>query len=208
MGAEPSDFRLEAYRSLREEIIHHVQAMSAVVGVALTAIGAIGAFALSRPSDKEALLVLPFVLSGLGLVQTNHGLQIRRRDEYIRTHIWRPPPISWEQWIADRRLEQPDWYPTKVVDAVGYIVIFAFPSVLALALTASQAWRETSLTIVWGLAIVVLLVAAGFLVAVQTVLAPSDEYSHQNPRPPQEKKSLLQTLRGMCARRLRRTRSP
>ena len=101
MGAEPSDFRLEAYKSLREEIIHHVQAMSAVVGVALTAIGAIGAFALSKPGDKEALLVLPFVLAGLGLVQTNHGLQIRRRDEYIRTHIWPPPPISWEQWIAE-----------------------------------------------------------------------------------------------------------
>ena len=52
MGAEPSDFRLEAYKSLREEIIHHVQAMSAVVGVALTAIGAIGAFALSKPGDQ------------------------------------------------------------------------------------------------------------------------------------------------------------
>jgi hypothetical protein len=86
------------------------------------------------------------------------------------------------------RLDQPGWYPTKVVDAVGYIVIFAFPSVLALALTASEAWHKTALTIVWAVAVLVLLTAAVIFIAVQTVLAPFDEYSHQRPRRLRERK--------------------
>jgi|SRR5450631_1646553 hypothetical protein len=97
VGAEPSDFALEAYKALRAEIDHYSQAMGVLVGVALTAVGAIGAFALSKPGNREALLVLPFVLSGLGLVQANNGIQVRRRDEYIRTYLWPKeslPPTS------------------------------------------------------------------------------------------------------------------
>lgn len=60
VGAEPSDFALEAYKALRAEIDHYSQAMGVLVGVALTAVGAIGAFALSKPGNREALLVFSF----------------------------------------------------------------------------------------------------------------------------------------------------
>jgi hypothetical protein len=196
VGAEPSDFKLEAYKTLRAEIGHHLQAMSASVGVALTAVAAIGAFALSKPDNRDALLVLPFVLSGLALVQVNHGIQIRRRDEYIRTYLWPlkeslPPTshglpvVSWEEWIATIRLDQSALNPAKVADAVGYVIVFGFPSAGALALTASAAWGKASLAIVWGLAVLVMLVAAaiGFVVESKE-LAPSDSYPHRSLRPP------------------------
>ena len=89
MVTELPTFQLEAYKTLREEITHQVQAMSAELGVALTATAAIGAFALSSKTggNREALLVLPYILGGLALVQLNHGIQIRRLGEYIPTYV-------------------------------------------------------------------------------------------------------------------------
>ncbi len=117
MTVEPSECRLEVYKVLRDEITHHIQAMSALLGVALTATAAIGAFALNKQTgDRQSLLVLPFVLSGLALAQVNHGIQIRRLGEYIRTHVWpsdgstaalpssEPPTPSWEEWEAAAKL--------------------------------------------------------------------------------------------------------
>jgi hypothetical protein len=200
VGAGSSDFKLEAYKTLRAEIGHHVQAMAASVGVALTAVGAIGAFALSEPGNRDALLVLPFVLSGLALVQINHGIQIRRRDEYIRTYLWPSkeclpptshgllPVVSWEEWIATIRLDQSALNPAKVADAVGYVIVFGFPSAGALALTASVAWGKASLAIVWGLAVLVMLMSAAIGLAVESKeLAPSDRYPHRSLRPPRRR---------------------
>jgi hypothetical protein len=193
MAADLSDFKLEAYKNLRAEITHYLQAMSALLGVALTAIGAIGAFALTKPGNREALLILPFVLSGLGLVQVSNGVQIRRRDEYIRTYVWPTnstgaappydPDMSWEEWIARIRLGQSAVNLAKVSDAVGYIVIFAFPSAGALALTASAAFRMTPLGIVWVAAVLVMAATAAVGIVVEgRELAPSDKHPHDKPR--------------------------
>lgn len=196
MAAELSTFQLEAYKTLREEITHHVQAMSALLGVALTASAAIGAFGLSKTGNREALLVLPYILSGLALVQANHGIQIRRLGEYIRTYLWLAPqpdpvptspseqlPPSWEEWIADRRLERRSWSPTRSAQFAGILVVLAFPSIGALALTRSVAVRTTSLTIVWWLGVVVMVGTIAFIRAVQADLIKGDEYRAANPRP-------------------------
>jgi hypothetical protein len=195
MGAEPSDFALEAFKALRAEIDHYLQAMAAVVGVALTAVGAIGAFGLSQPGNREALLVLPFVLSGLGLVQVNNGIQVRRRDEYIRTYLWPteslPPTsqglqvVSWEEWIATMRVDQSAFNSAKVAGAAGYVVVFTFPSAGALALTAALAWGKASLEIVWVLAVFVMAITAGVGSVVESKeLAPGDRYPYRRLRPP------------------------
>ena len=195
--AELPSFQLEVYKVLREEITHHVQAMSALLGVALTASAAIGAFGLSKTGNREALLVLPYILSGLALVQTNHGIQIRRLGEYMRTYLWPVPqpapvqtarleqlPPSWEEWIADRRLERRSWSPTKLAQFAGNFVVLGFPGIGALALTKSVAGRTTSLTIVWWLGLVVMLGSMAFIRAVQADLAKGDTYRAANPRVP------------------------
>ncbi len=195
VGAEPSDFALEAFKALRAEVDHYLQAMGVLVGVALTAVGAIGAFALSKPGNREALLVLPFVLSGLGsLVQVNNGIQVRRRDEYIRTYLWPKttlpptgqglPVVSWEEWIATMRVDQSALNPAKVAGAAGYVVVLSFLSAGALALTASLAWAKTSLAIVWVFGALIMLASAGIgLVVEAKELAPGDHYPHKSPRP-------------------------
>lgn len=195
MGAEPSDFALEAFKALRTEVDHYLQAMAATVGVALTAVGAIGAFGLSQSGNRQALLVLPFVLSGLGLVQINNGIQVRRRDEYIRTYLWPkkdlPPTsqglhvLSWEEWIATMRVDHSAFNSAKVAGAAGYVVVFSFPSAGALALTAAMAWGKVSLASVWVLAVLVMAITVGlgFLVEPRE-LAPGDRYPYERVRPP------------------------
>jgi hypothetical protein len=193
--AELSTFQLEAYKTLREEVTHHVQAMSALVGVALTATAAIGAFGLSKTGNREALLVLPYILSGLALVQVNHGIQIRRLGEYMRTYPWPAPqpdpaptsseplPPSWEEWIADRRLERHSWSPTRLAQFAGNLVVLGVPSIGALALTKGIAERTTSLTLVWWLGLVVMVGSMGFALVVETDLTKGDAYRAANPRP-------------------------
>jgi len=95
MGAEPSDFALEAFKALRAEIDHYLQAMAAVVGVGLTAVGAIGAFGLSQPGNREALLVLPLlavlvmaITAGVGSVVESKELAPGDHYPYRRL---RPP---------------------------------------------------------------------------------------------------------------------
>jgi len=188
MTAEPSDFKLEVYKVLRDEITHHIQAMSALLGVALTASAAIGAFALNKQTgDRQALLVLPFVLSGLALAQVNHGIQIRRLGEYIRTHVWpsngstaavpsseRPAP-SWEEWIADIRIERSSLKnPAKAAYFAGNVVVFAAPSIGALLITRPEAWKATWVGVVWGFAVFVVLAAAAIAVLVEKELTASD----------------------------------
>ena len=195
VGAEPTDFALEAFKALRAEVDHYLQAMGVLVGVALTAVGAIGAFALSRPRNLEALLVLPFVLSGLGLVQVNNGIQVRRRDEYLRTYLWPkeslPPTrngqqvVSWEEWIASLRDNQSPLNPAKVAGAAGVVAVSIFPSAGALALTWSLAWAKPSLAIVWVFAVLVMAFSAAIgLVVESKELGPGDRYPHRELRPP------------------------
>jgi hypothetical protein len=201
MAAELPSFQLEVYKTLREEITHHVQAMSALLGVALTASAAIGAFGLSKTGNREALLVLPYILSGLALVQVNHGIQIRRLGEYIRTYLWPAPqpdpaltspseqlPPSWEEWIADRRLERRSWRsPTRLAPRLaqfaGIVVALGFPSAGALALTWSVAEESTLLMIVWWLGLVVMVGSLAFVLAVEADLVKGDKYRAANPRP-------------------------
>jgi hypothetical protein len=189
MTAEPSGCKLEVYKVLREEVIHHIQAMSALLGVALTASAAIGVFALNKQTgDRQALLVLPFVLSGLALAQVNHGIQIRGLGEYIRTHVWpsngsaaavpssEPPAPSWEEWVADIRIERSSREnPAKAAYFAGNVVVFAAPSIGALLITRPEAWRTTWVGVVWGFAVFVVLAAAVMALLVEKELAASDK---------------------------------
>jgi hypothetical protein len=190
-----SNFKVEAYKALREEMHQHYQAMGAVLGVALTATAAIGAFGLSHTGNRDALLILPFVLCGLGLVQVDHGIQVRRLGEYIRTYLWPTntqesqsgvtPPPSYEEWIARMRTAQ-GLFPTKATGALGQAVVFVLPSVAALLVTASKAWGSPLLAIVWGGALLVLIAAIALSAAVENnELGPSDLYVREGDRPPE-----------------------
>jgi len=197
MTAEVSDFKLEVYKVLRDEITHHIQAMSALLGVALTASAAIGAFALNKQTgDRQALLVLPFVLSGLALAQVNHGIQIRRLGEYIRTHVWpssgsieavpssEPPAPSWEEWIADIRIERSSLKnPAKAAYFAGNVVVFAAPSIGALLITRPEAWQTTWVGVVWGFAVFVVLATAAIAGLVEKELAASDKRPPRSSSP-------------------------
>jgi hypothetical protein len=187
MTTEPSDFKLEAYKALREEITHHIQAMSALLGVALTVSAAIGAFSLNKQTgDRQALLVLPFVLSGLALAQVNHGIQIRRLGEYIRTYVWpsngsTDAVPSWEQWIADVRIDRSSRQnPAKSAYFAANLVVFGVPSIGALLITLPEAWHNTWVGVVWGFALFTVLATARIASVIENELAECDERPPRN----------------------------
>lgn len=181
MTAELSDRKLEVYKALREEIVHHIQAMSALLGVGLTASAAIGGFSLNKHTgDRQALLVLPFVLSGLALAQMNHEIQIRRLGEYIRTYVWpsnESPDAapSWEQWIADVRIARSSRQnPAKAAHFAANVVVFGVPSIGALLITIPEAWHRVWLGVVWGLGLCTMVAVTVIVRLINTELKASD----------------------------------
>jgi hypothetical protein len=83
------------------------QADNLTFSVAFTAIAAIGGLLSKQGRRLEVLLVLPVVLSGLGLLQAQNSRQIDQLASYSRDCLWERLPItgtprypSWEHYIA------------------------------------------------------------------------------------------------------------
>jgi hypothetical protein len=154
---QATDDRLEVallqYQEIREEIGRFTQAKTAVLGLALTATAAIGGLGLGSSQNRELLLVLPFVLSGLAWVYLHYAVVVKTTGDYIRTRLWPflgrllPPPGGdqsllvpcWETWI-DRKRRGTLFTLPGLVTFVGQGIIFAAPGAGALALTCDLAW--------------------------------------------------------------------
>jgi hypothetical protein len=132
-GLDEHDFALEEFKALRSEIASIRQIETAVYTAALTILSAVGGFALGKGGRLDILLVLPLVLSGLGLIIVECQLGVANIGEYIRENLVKRLPVqgdwTWEKFIHKRR--------NKVYLGLGAcapaMILFA-PSVAALGI--------------------------------------------------------------------------
>jgi hypothetical protein len=144
--------------ALRKELLTRSQAEGTAVSAALTVVAAVGGFALAKKQGRlEMLLVLPLVLSGLGLLLTRGVHGNRLVACYIREHLW--PRLgatetddaypSWEHFIDKFRKEHTRFSVYALLNAIPVALIFVVPSIASLAVTLANG-HLGSLWWLWG----------------------------------------------------------
>lgn len=144
------DVVLAEYSALRAEILSCQQAQTGVFVAGITATAAVGAFSTSSgtaPTDGSKglvgvgiLLLLPFVLSGLGLLYLDYVRRPAAIGKYIRTELWkmleRPPACGqlpcWERYLdKDRKQLSRRQY---VLSVLPFLLVFFVPTVVVTVL--------------------------------------------------------------------------
>ncbi len=139
-GGVTRDVLLAEFKALRDEMLAIRQIQTAVYTAALTILAAVGSVALAKKGGRvEILLVLPYVLSGLGLVTVQCTTGVSNIGEYVRKDLWpelldaeRSEP-SWEIFAKRRR----PWFvliPTGLVP----LLILVVPSIASIVITRDQ----------------------------------------------------------------------
>lgn len=158
--ADATDVALAEYDALRAEILAVEQFEQRAFAGALTVIAAVGGFALAKKDGRlELLMVLPVVLSGLGLLQAHCVQQIAQLGDYIRDHLWTRLPVdisadclSWEHFIeVSRRRSRPQYL---VGGLLVRALVFGLPSVASIVITGHQ-WNTKLAPLWWGDVLVV-----------------------------------------------------
>lgn len=176
-----TDVALAEFETLRAEILAYAQAQAGTIAAALTATTALGTIALSRRDGPlEVLLVLPFVLSGLGLLYTDLSRRSFLIGHYIKTKLWSKPGVlredgtrltSWEDEAGRYRSNL--GVPGFASAVLPFLLIFILPSagslVLGGCLISSRGW-EAPLAAAFGLGLVSLALYAGAAVWVYVFL--------------------------------------
>lgn len=187
MPIDPDDAALLEVAAVREELRNRLQGESTIFTAALTAIAAIGGFALSDDGRLEMLLVLPLILSGLGLliVQGTQGNQ--NMATYIRDR-WdaiRPGGgfESWEHHIQARREEHGRRIDFAVTALAPILLIFVLPAVAASIIGADSANADLEPLVLAGRISIVVFVGFGLLMAWRTTRpAAGSSSARQRPR--------------------------
>lgn len=135
------EFALAEFNALRSEVVAIRQIQTAVYTAALTILAAVGGVALEkRGSRAEILLVLPFVLSGLGIILVESEVGIANIGEFIRDELPKRLPVgeaeSWEQFVKRRRGEDSELY--RGLSLASPVLILVVPSVASFAINGSQ----------------------------------------------------------------------
>jgi hypothetical protein len=152
---------LAEYSEIRSEISRRSQAQSALLAFALTATTAVGTYGFGSTDRREALLVLPLVLSGLALLYLHYAVLSRTVANYVRTELWpflqeasrtgndAPLVPSGEAWAARDRQRRGRLSPAGLVTFLGQGVVFGIPAVGALVATRPLAWGHAAAPIWW-----------------------------------------------------------
>jgi drug/metabolite transporter (DMT)-like permease len=144
---------LAEFNALRSEVQSIRQIQTAVYTAALTILSAVGGFALAKKEGRlEMLLVLPIVLSGLGLILVESEIGISNIGAYIREDLSERLPTdnvrsSWELFIDKRRNERRRKYSWLGVAAPSLILLA--PSVASIVIEREQA-TTSLLPLFWG----------------------------------------------------------
>lgn len=72
------DVKLARFAALRKEIDNRSNAQLALITLNITAIGGIGAYALSDPMQLNVLVLLPILCSSIGMLWLDHDTTIRK----------------------------------------------------------------------------------------------------------------------------------
>jgi hypothetical protein len=107
-AGDNQDRRLSAalaeFDALRTELVERIQIQQVLLGLTITALGALLSVALStKSSHTRLLLVAPFITSALGFAHSDQSRRINLLGAYIRHELWTEveklsggPIPSWE----------------------------------------------------------------------------------------------------------------
>jgi hypothetical protein len=160
---DPHDAALAEYNALRAEILAIQQSQNMAFTAALTIMAAVAGVALAKSGGRsELLMILPIVLSGLGLIQVQSARETAEIGRYMREELWQRltgrADGSWEHYVEQLR-GKPSGYLANAV--LARALIFVAPSVASIVITSHQ--RTTHLAPLWwvGIGCVALFVALG-----------------------------------------------
>jgi hypothetical protein len=91
---------LAEFSALRQEIEQRSNAQLALVTLNLTAVGAIGSFAIPKSEYSDLLILLAFICPSIGMLWVDHAFTIENIGDYIRDSL----KFRWEDVVADERI--------------------------------------------------------------------------------------------------------
>jgi hypothetical protein len=102
---------LAEFQALRGEIVQRIQLQELILGLAITAIGALFTIALTGKTSRSSLLLAtPFVTSALGVAHAEQVHRLGLLGDYVRDHLWPRVAVftiadlpSWERYFAASR---------------------------------------------------------------------------------------------------------
>jgi hypothetical protein len=164
--SETRELALAELSTLRSEVLAIRQIQTAIYTAALTILAAIAGVALAKKEGRiEMLLVLPFVLSGLGILLVETEIGIHNIGDYIRTDLARRltttgHAVTWETFIDSRRRER--GYRYALLSAVSPALILLIPGIASLAVDYKQATAHLW-PLFWGGAVAVAALIAAYM---------------------------------------------
>jgi hypothetical protein len=103
------DVAIAEFNALRAEIVSHVTAQAALIGLAITAAGVVVGFTVKEGADQRLLLALPPLALLVVLLHTAETFRAASIGRYISTELWEDLEErvgelrSWEARVAERR---------------------------------------------------------------------------------------------------------
>lgn len=103
------DVAIAEFNALRAEIVSHVTAQAALIGLALTAAGVIVGFTVKEGGDERLLLAIPPLTLLVVLLHTAENFRAALIGRYIATELWQSLEgqvgklPSWEARVIERR---------------------------------------------------------------------------------------------------------
>ena len=157
---EASDGPLAEFTALRAEILQLNQQQSQLLNLQLTVVGAVLSVALTTPSLRLVLLIVPLVSYLLYLRLVSDSQAVQDISRYIQQDLGGriPGGLRWESWLWANSRRQ------RFFAVLPRLLTFAGASALALVLSAPAVFRSTAEPAArFGLVAVWVLGAAGTL---------------------------------------------
>lgn len=122
---------LAEFNALRAEILNHITAQSAAIGLGVTALGIVVGFVAKEGADAHLLLIVPPLSMFVILLHTAESYRVWRLGDYIRDQLW--PFLeeqagelpSWEAESVRYRLSKGVFFKAAAVDSPAIILFFA-----------------------------------------------------------------------------------
>lgn len=135
------DVALAEFNALRSELVSHLTAQGAVVGVGLTALAVVTGFVVKEGGEERLLLLVPPITLLVVLLHSAGTYRSVKIGTYIRDWLW--PYLesqvgtlpSWEEKVAQGRRS---WTTVPRVAFVDFpaMALFIVASIVALAVVA------------------------------------------------------------------------
>jgi hypothetical protein len=131
---------LAEFNALRAEVVSHITAQAALVGLGLTALGVVAGLVIEEGGDQRLLLAIPPLATLVVLLHAAGTYRLALIGHYISTTLWpyldkqvRGEPLpSWEKKREERLLKTPSILAKAILLDFPAMILFIAASPVAL----------------------------------------------------------------------------